>query len=207
MRRGRMMCAENFYTMERVMNRTCLFLIAVSITTLISGCGHPKGHSATERREYVQNMKQTTLDDFYARKPELKQKVESSAGYGVFSTVGFTAFFVGGGDGYGVVVDKANNKETYMRMLRGSAGIGLGVKDFRVLVIFHSQDVMDTFVNKGWQFSGEGEASAKASERGGAAETSGNMAKNVELYELTSSGLSASATVGGTKFWRDKELN
>lgn len=152
-------------------------------------------------------MKQTTLDDFYAKRPELRQKVEGASGFAVFSTIGFTVIFVGGGDGYGVVVDKSNGKETYMRMLRGTAGIGLGVKDFRALIIFNSKEAIDTFVHHGWQFGAEGEAAAKSNEKGGAAGVAGNVSKSVELYELTQGGVSASATVGGTKFWWDKDLN
>lgn len=187
--------------------RPVTMVLVCAAAALSTGCVGPRGHGVSDRRDYVQSMKQSTLDDFYVRRPELRSKVDQSVGYGVFSNVGFTAVFVGAGNGYGVVVDKGTGKETYMRMLAGSAGLGLGVKDVRLLLVFNSKSALDKFINHGWDFGAEGEASAKLSDKGGSAGMTGSITREAEAYELTENGISASATVGGTKFWWDDELN
>ena len=174
---------------------------------LSTGCVGPQGHSMASRRDYVQRMKQETLDELYARKPDTREKIQQAAGYGVFSNIGFTAIFVGAGNGYGVVVDKSGGKETYMRMFSGSAGLGLGVKDFRVVFVFYDRPTLEKFVRQGWEFAAEGEASGKLSDKGGAAGAQGTLTQAMEIFQITENGISASATVAGAKFWWDGDLN
>ena len=42
----------------------------------------------------------------------------------------------------GVAHDNGTGKETYMRMFTAGVGIGLGVKDFRGIFIFSTQDAL-----------------------------------------------------------------
>lgn len=181
--------------------------VAIIAASLLSqGCAGPKGHSVSDKRQYVQDMKQRTLDELHARNPETQGKIADAAGYAVFSNIGFTALYLGAGNGYGVVVANQSGQETYMRMFRGTAGLGLGLKDFRAVFVFHDQSSLDRFVRQGWEFSAEGEASAKSGDKGDATGVAGHLS-GIDVYELTESGVSASATLTGTKFWWDAELN
>ena len=89
-------------------------------------------------------------------------------------------------------------------------GVGYGAKDLSVVFIFKNTKVMKEFVERGMQFGGEADASAKA--RGGGIEASkeagvdsgGNL---FEIYQITDTGAALQATVAGTKYWRDKKLN
>ena len=85
-------------------------------------------------------------------------------------------------------------------------GLGLGLKDFRAVFIFNKRSVMEQFVNKGWEFGGQADAAAKASEKGHAV---GGQAviEDITIYQLTESGLALQATVQGTKYWKDDDLN
>jgi lipid-binding SYLF domain-containing protein len=89
-------------------------------------------------------------------------------------------------------------------------GVGMGAKDLSVVFIFKNAEVMKEFVDKGWQFGGEADATAKAGDKGdaaaleGAVDTGGNL---FEIYQMTDKGIALQATVAGTKYWKDKKLN
>ena len=111
--------------------------------------------------------------------------------------------------GSGMVVEhaKTGDKTTYMKMGSAGVGIGLGVKDFRAVFVFTDPEKLKNFVDKGWDFSGEADAAAKADDKGGAAATAGNLSNGVEVFQITKSGLALQATLNGTKYWKDDDLN
>ena len=47
-----------------------------------------------------------------------------------------------------------------MRMFSVGGGFGLGVKDFRVVFVFHTQHAHENFLKSGWDFSGQADAAA-----------------------------------------------
>lgn len=100
-----------------------------------------------------------------------------------------------------------SNTETFMKMGSAGVGIGLGVKDFRAVFVFSSKDKLRTFVESGWDFSGQADAAAKSDKKGAAASGAGNLAEGVEVFQITKNGLALQATLQGTKYWKDKDLN
>ncbi|MDA8527706.1 hypothetical protein N9K67_02785 [Opitutaceae bacterium] len=66
---------------------------------------------------------------------------------------------------------------------------------------------MERFIETGWDFSGQADAAAKSNQKGGSIEASGTVLPGMEVYQLTKNGLALQATVQGTKYWKDKELN
>ena len=48
-------------------------------------------------------------------------------------------------------------------------GVGAGIKDLSVVFIFKNADMMKQFIEDGWQFGGEADATAKAGDKGAAA--------------------------------------
>jgi lipid-binding SYLF domain-containing protein len=190
------------------MGKRCLgvFLLLLMIGYPV-GCATPKGVTKQEQRSYAHNMKEETLAKLYAQKPETKEMIKSAAGYGVFSNIGTYVFFLAGGSGYGLVVDNATGHKTYMKMRSVGLGLGMGVKDFRAIFIFKNEDVLNKFVEKGWEFGGQADAAAKSGEKGGAASGEAYIDTDIIIYELTEAGVALQATVAGTKFWKDKDLN
>src|SRR6185369_12361050 len=149
------------------------------------------------------------LDKLYATNPEAKAKIQKAAGYGTFNNKNLNLFLLSSGHGYGMVVDKSG-KETFMAMGSLGGGVGIGAKDLSVVFIFKNADVMKKFIDSGWQFGGEADATAKAGEKGAAASKEGaaDTGANVfEIYQITDTGVALQATVAGTKYWKDKELN
>ncbi|MBW2109632.1 MAG: hypothetical protein JRI36_13340 [Deltaproteobacteria bacterium] len=183
-----------------------IFLLLTMIVSLM-GCATPKGVTKQEQRNYILKMKDQTLAELYAKKPETKAMIKKAAGYGVFTNIGTYLFLLAGGSGYGVVVDNATNQKTYMKMRSVGIGLGMGVKDFRAVFIFKNRDVLHKFVEKGWQFGAQADAAAKSGEKGGAASGEAYIDTDIIIYELTKAGVALQATVGGTKFWKDKNLN
>ena len=90
------------------------------------GCAKPEGVTKEEKRDYIQKMKEDTMAELYAKQPEARYLIESAAGYGVFSNVSTHLLFLGGGSGYGVVVDKATGKPTYIEHGTGRRWAGIG---------------------------------------------------------------------------------
>lgn len=151
-------------------------------------------------------MRDKVLADLYQERPETRQKIRDAAGYAVFTNVGVNLIFASVGGGRGVVVDQQGN-ETFMRMGTAGLGIGLGVKDFRGVFIFWDQDKLTTFLEHGWDFSGQADAAAKTTELGGEVSMAATVMSGVEFYQFTEAGLALQATLQGTKYWQDKRLH
>ena len=172
-----------------------------------SGCSSAVGKTPAEKRQYISELHDDVINDMVAKYPAVKKKVNESPGYGVFSNVTINVILLSAGNGYGVIVDNATGNKTYMKMGLGGVGPGLGVKDFRQLIIFNTKEAMDSFVNKGWEFGGHADATAKAGDKGGAVNSAGDITSGMEIYQVTESGLALQATVSAAKYWKDDELN
>ncbi len=174
---------------------------------LLAGCATIKGNNFAEQRTYVNDVKSETLARLYEEYPVAKEQIKNSAGYGVFSNINTHIFFISGGSGYGVVTDNKNRNPVYMKMRSLGGGLGLGLKDFRAIIIFRNQEDMDKFVEKGWEFSGQADAAFKSDDKGGAYSTAQASDLDVITYQLTEAGAALQATLQGTKYWKHKDLN
>ncbi len=181
-------------------------LVALIPFFLLS-CATPKGMNKQEMRYNVLKMKNDTLKELYRKKPETRSMIRKAAGYAVFSNISSYLLFVSSGNGYGMVVDSSSGKKTYMKMAQIGVGFGMGVKDFRLIFMFKTREVMNYFVEKGWEFGGQADAAAKSGEKGGAAGGEIYIEGNIVIYQLTEAGVALQATVAGTKYWKDKDLN
>jgi hypothetical protein len=63
------------------------------------------------------------------------------------------------------------------------------------------------FVNEGWDFSGQADAAAKAGTDGAEFSEAVDVMPGVKVYQLTENGLALQATLQGTKYWADDDLN
>ena len=186
------------------MKKVFLFILA---GFFLFSCVTPQGITKKEQTNYVLEMKDKTLSNLYKIKPETKDMVKKAAGYGVCSNVSSYLLYLNTGSGYGVVIDNATGKKTYMKMAQVGVGLGLGVKDFRVVFIFRNKKVMNNFIEKGWEFGGQADAVAKSGEKGAAVGGEIYIESNIIIYQITEAGAALQATVGGTKYWKDKQLN
>jgi lipid-binding SYLF domain-containing protein len=173
--------------------------------TFIS-CASMGDGSVTEKRQAILSMKDKTLTQLFKQHPQSKQQINSASGYAVFSNANINLLFMSTGTGYGVVKNMVSKQQTFMNMAEGGLGFGLGIKDYRLVMVFHSQTSIDNFINSGWTFGGNADASAKSGDKG--ASISGETYYgDVSVYTFTTSGIALQATIKGTKFWQDDTLN
>lgn len=179
----------------------CVALIAMALPMASAAA------SAERQREKILDMRSEVLADLYEQKPRARGEIADSAGYAVFSNVGINVVLFSAGGGRGVVRDNRSGDDIFMNMGSAGVGIGLGIKDFRGIFIFHTRGALEDFVEYGWDFSGQADAAAKASDKGGEENVAGTAINGVTLYQLTETGLALQATLQGTKYWKAKKLN
>ena len=195
------------------MNRKNFFGAGIAITLLLgfTATAGPllaaSKEEIAQKRADVRKMANETLARLYKMQPSAKQAVSNASGYAVFSNFGMKIFFAGGGSGKGLAVDNKTKKETYMKMVEVQAGLGLGIKKFRLVWVFENQSVLNSFINSGWEFGGQATAAAQASGQGGALAGAMSVSPGVWLYQLTDDGLALELTAKGTKYYKDGDLN
>jgi lipid-binding SYLF domain-containing protein len=163
--------------------------------------------SAAEKRSEIRKMRSETLARLYKLHPAAKGKIGSAYGYAVFSNAGVNLIFASIAAGRGIAHNNKSGKDIYMKMGSAGIGLGLGVKDFRGIFIFKSKKAFDDFVNDGWEGGAHADAVARGGGKGGSAEGAITVSKDMELYQLTEMGLALEATIQGTKYFKDSDLN
>lgn len=178
-------------------------LIIVLIIVPATATAKSKEH---QRRDILE-MRVEVLNQLYENHPEAKDMIKKAEGYAVFNNGGINLIFLSAGSGKGVAHDNKSGKNTFMRMATGGVGIGLGIKDYRAVMIFHKRSAFNNFVNKGWDFSGQADAAATIDDEGVEVNAADTVVGGVTVYQMTKSGLALQATLQGTKYWKNKKLN
>ncbi len=160
-----------------------------------------------KKRTDILEMRAEVLERLYDERPETRLEIQNSVGYAVFSNIGVNVVFISGGGGKGVAHDKITGKDTFMKMGSAGIGLGLGIKDFRAVFVFHDTKSFSNFVEKGWDFSGEADAAANSGDKGGEVSGATTLSKKVNVYQFNEAGLAVQATLRGTKYWKNKKLN
>jgi len=173
-----------------------------------------RGKSEEEKKKEIQQekadlrkMTKETLTRLYKLQPEAKKAISKSAGYGVFSNFGMKILFARSGKGKGIVFDNKAKNQTFMKMFELQAGLGIGVKKFRLIWVFEKHKDVNEFVNSGWEFGGQTSAAAKMGDKGGAFAGAMSVSPGIWLYQLTDKGLALELTGKGTKYSKDDDLN
>ncbi|HEX7082355.1 MAG TPA: YSC84-related protein [Gammaproteobacteria bacterium] len=156
----------------------------------------------TERRQEIDASAQAALDELFEANPSARDLYDRAAGYAAF-TATKAGFFVTGGGGTGVAVDKNSGRRTYMRMGTGGIGFGIGAQRYNLVILFETPAHFDRFIRGGWDASTTAQAAAG---QDGVTVTS-SFIDGVAFFQLTDKGLMAQADVSGTRFWVIEELN
>ncbi len=163
--------------------------------------------SPEQERAEIDQMKAQTLNDLYRLRPESKTLLKEAAGFAVFSTKGAKILVAGSTSGKGVLVENESGRKVYMKMLQINVGLGYGLQNARLVFVFQDRRAMEGFATQGWDFSGKADAEAAAQGQGGGAAGAVSLMPGVLVYQFTDTGLAASITLGGTKFWAEKKWN
>ena len=211
---------------------TLVLLIIFSLTTagVLSAGIFSDDETPAEERVQIQGERKDILKKMFEDQPNLEQQVKEAPGYATFSVINMNLLLVATARGTGVVIDNEKNKEIYMDVMSIGGGIGAGVKDLNVLIIFNKHETLEQFTTSGWQFGAKADAALKSGDKGaevgeslsvttptedgelntsmsGGLSTVTGAKPPMEIFILTEAGISAQATVSGVKFSRDDELN
>ena len=178
---------------------------AVFLCLLITTSAH--ANSADRERAKVRDMRDQVLKRLYQEQPGARADIGNAPGYAVFSNVGVNLLFFSAAGGNGVAKNNRTGQEVFMNMAAAGLGLGLGIKDFRGVFIFHTDEAYRRFIHQGWDFSGQADAAAKSTGGGNGGGVAVSAIPDVSIYQLTETGLSLQATLQGTKYWISRKLN
>jgi lipid-binding SYLF domain-containing protein len=184
-----------------------LVITALLLALPLSGQALFNKKTPEEQRQKIQEASKAALDKLYAEKSSTREELKSAKGYAVFSSMGVNVLLVSTENGEGILHNNLTGKDVYMNMFSAGGGIGMGVKDFIVVFVFNTEKAMSDFQQSGWDFSGQADANANTSNQGAGVGAAATVIPGTTIYQLTKAGLALQATLQGTKFWVDKDLN
>ena len=162
---------------------------AVAAPGVVFGADDKKKDKA---RSEVRKAAEAALAAVYKVQPDARKAVQAAAGYAAFSNFGVKILVAG---------------TTYMKMAEIQAGIGFGVKKFKLVWVFDTEAALDKFVNSGWEIGAQATASAKAGDKGAAYQGAVSVSPGVWLYQVSGDSLAVELTAKGTKYYKDSDLN
>jgi lipid-binding SYLF domain-containing protein len=161
----------------------------------------------TKKRDALRKMRDASLEDFYATKPEIKDEMAKAVGYAVFDGSQVNVLLFVGGLGGGVLVDNGTGKETYMKMRRAGTGPGVGYKSFRQLMVFKDRSLFDQFRKLGADVGASADATMKIGGKGVAVDPNVSFNPQLSIYQITDRGALLQANWGGVAYAPDADLN
>ena len=183
-------------------------IIALSLAVILLGVSAARaGDSPDEKRDKTRKMAAKTLKELYKKQPKAQEEIQKSAGYAVFNNMGTNLFLLSTARGAGIAFDTKTKQETFMKMISAGAGLGLGVKDYRVIFVFETDKAFKEFLDSGWSGSAQADAAAKAGDKGSAESGALEVAPDVWVYQITKNGLALQATLQRTKYYKNDDLN
>jgi len=194
---------SKFFVSGIVITLLCLFSFMVAAVPTRA----ESKQEIEQQRADILGTADETLTRLYKTQPSAQKAIKKAAGYAVFSNFGMKILFAGGGSGKGVAVNIKTGQNTFMKMIEVQAGLGMGIKKFRLIWVFENQGDLNTFINSGWEVGGQATAAAQASGEGGALAGAMSIKPGVWLYQLTDDGLALELTAKGTRYYKDDNLN
>jgi lipid-binding SYLF domain-containing protein len=178
-------------------------LAVILLATSLAGAGD----TPQQKQDKIRKMTAETLQELYKKEPPAQGQIQKSAGYAVFNNTGTNILLVSTARGAGMAVNANSKQETFMKMVSGGAGFGMGVKNYRVIFVFENNDAFNHFLDSGWSGTAQTDAAAKVDDKGGAHAGAAEIAPGVLVYQITKNGLALQITLQGTKYYKDDDLN
>ena len=169
-------------------NRTKHLVFATAMACALALAAQGAQSDKEKQQQDIRKMAHDTLQQLYKAEPKTKAAVTHAAGYAVFSNMGVKILLAGSGNGKGLAVNDKSKQETFMKMLQVQAGLGMGVKKFRVVFVFDNEKALESFVNSGWQLGGQSTAAATTGDKGGSMAGAASVSEGVWMYQLTDKG-------------------
>ncbi|MFT6771450.1 MAG: lipid-binding SYLF domain-containing protein, partial [Congregibacter sp.] len=120
-----------------------------------------EGPPPEEQRAELQETRTKALAKLYKQDPSLENELASAQGYAVFSNIGINLLLVSTQRGGGILRDNRSGDDIYMSLFSAGGGIGLGVKEYAAIFVFHTDAAINQFATEGWDFSGQADVKAQ----------------------------------------------
>lgn len=161
-----------------------------------------------QRKEYTRN-RDNALKEMYKAYPESKAQLAKSYGYAAFANTGVNLLVVASGNGGGKARNNITGEEVYVKMISAGAGLGIGFKQYYAVFLFEDEVAYDNFLESGWSADSQADATADTGKEGegGSVAVGMNISRGVTLYQIADKGVAVQATVQGTKYIIDEDLN
>jgi hypothetical protein len=176
---------------KRLLHPTSIAIV-VTWAWLAAGCATTTPEELAQQQNELDTMAEESVAALIKKNPDLQSVFDDAVGYMVVDMKLTKVPIVGAGGGKGVVVDKVNNKRTYVSVKRLDLGGGWGVRAFKAIFTFTDKEKLADAAGGRLAF----QAGAEAAAGGASAEGStGAMTKGFETYVLSEGGASATVTV------------
>jgi hypothetical protein len=177
-------------------HRRGITALALIGTVMVAGCAGGVLGEKEQKLAYFHILETDTLARLIKEQPKTEQELAQSVGYAVGEKKVVKVPLVGAGGGAGVVVEKATEKRTYVRIPELQFGAGWGGRSEKIVLIFQDIKQLRDLADGKWQAGVAAEAAAKAGDVGvaGGGGTA-DLAKGFSTYVLTDAGVSATATI------------
>jgi len=184
--------------------RTITAILAIAELTAVFAIAKD---TPDQQRDKIRKMAASTLKDLNKLQPGSQAAIQKSAGYAVFDNMGTNLLLLSTARGSGIAVNTKTKQDTFMKMISAGAGLGVGVKDYRVVFVFENEGALGNFINSGWSGETQADAAAKTGKSGGAYSGAASVSPGVWVYQITKKGLALQLTLQGTKYSKNDDLN
>ncbi len=154
------------------------------------------------RLDQLNHLTDEAITELRAVSKSMDSLVDNAYGYAVFDTTK-AGLVVAGTGGTGVAVNAVTGERTYMRVGGGGLALGGGAQQFKLVMLFETEDDFEQFVNGDW--NGNVAAQAVAGEAG--ASVTADFEDGVAAFQFQQKGLMAQTDISGLKFWVADALN
>jgi len=83
----------------------------------------------------------------------------------------------------------------------------MGIKKFKAVFVFQRKEALEAFIKSGWEATAQTTMAAIDGDKGLALQGAISVSPGVWVYQITDQGLVLDATLKGTKYYKNDELN
>ncbi len=178
-------------------------IILLIVCMFITACSSMTVSEKETKRSELDKMAAKAIAGLVEKDAAIQQELDDSLGYAVANMKLTKVPIVGAGGGEGVVFIKAGEKKIYFTVSRFDLGGGWGVRSYKALMVFNSQEVLDNWQDGKWEFQAGAEASAGTASAEG---SSSGLAQGFTIHVLSDGGASATVTARVIRVRVNREL-
>jgi lipid-binding SYLF domain-containing protein len=182
------------------------FLVTITAATALAqrGDNDKEALSDSERALRREEISEKAADTIAVMRKDgtAGTLLDQAYGYAVFDTTK-GGFIVTGAGGTGVATRKGGGSPVFMHMGAGGVGLGAGIENYKLVLLFEDKPTYDKFVEGAWSAGVSAQAAAGRDGKAAVAK----FENGVAVYHLTDKGVIAQVDATGVKFWPSDRLN